>query len=702
TLFDRTGKTLKTMSGMEKHRGHFYNWYDTQSLKPLKPLYISSVDSGNMAGHLLVLRSGLLEMKGGKVVSPKVFDGLADTLAVLRECAAGLEKSKVSGAALSARKLAEQLARLKGKLKPDPDSMQEMHALLRQLSAEISKILSGLDGKHFDRARKWLGAFERQCYDCLEEMAYMAPWLLLSPEIPGMWDRGDEEQRSRLAGLRQELRRLDAIPALDGAARLELKLFSLIDGILGDITLSGADPKREKEWFERLRTAVKETGDRASERIAAIESLALRCGELSAVEFEFLYSREAHLLSIGYNVSEHRADPGRYDLLASESRLCSFVAIAQGKLPQKHWFMLGRLLSKYGGDPILVSWGGSMFEYLMPLLVMPVYEGTLLERTYKAMVACQIQYASNNAIPWGMSESGYNKLDAALAYQYRSFGVPDIGFKRGLSEDLVVAPYAAVLALMVEPDKACANLERLDADGFGGEYGFYEAVDYTPSRAAHDGSCAVVRSYMAHHQGMSLLSLAYLLLDRPMQRRFLADPMFKATELLLQERVPKAAPFFYDTEVSGQLRKIDENDALSRVFTTPNTPAPETHLLSNGSYNLMVTNSGGGYTRWKNLAVTRWHEDAVMEGEGTFIYLRDAGTGEFWSSAYQPTLKRPGKYEAIFSRSRAGFRRRDHNIEAHTEIAVSPEDNMDLRRVNIRNLSRDVRRNERFERSRHH
>ena len=691
TLLNRTEKTLKTMSGMEKYRGHFYNWYDTESLRPLKPLYVSSVDSGNMAGHLLVLRSGLLELKGNKLVPPKVFDGLGDTLSVIEEAAAGLKKSSISGAPGAARKAEELIARLRGKLKPAPDSLLEMHALLRGLSAESSKTLPGLEGKHFDRTRRWLGAFEKQCYDYLEDLAFMAPWLLLPPEIPGMWERGDERQKQRLARLRQELLRLDAIPSLAEAARLELKLFPLIDGILGGGAAQDENFKREQAWFTRLRGAIKETGDRASERIAAIESMALTCGELVGVEFEFLYNKEAHLLSIGYNVSEHRLDPGCYDLLASESRLCSFVAIAQGKLPQKHWFMLGRLLSRYGGDPVLVSWGGSMFEYLMPLLVMPVYEGTLLERTYKAMVACQIEYASNNNIPWGMSESGYNKLDAAMSYQYRSFGVPDIGFKRGLVEDLVVAPYAAILARMVEPEKACANLERFGADGFGGEYGFYEAIDYTPSRAGHDGSCAVVKSYMAHHQGMSLLSLAYVLLDRPMQRRFLADPMFKATELLLQERVPKAAPFLYDTEVTGLVRKTEENDAISRVFTTPNTPAPETHLLSNGSYHLMVTNSGGGYTRWKDIAVTRWHEDAVMENEGTFIYLRDTATGEFWSTSYQPTLKKSAKYEAIFSRSRAEFRRRDYNIDVHTEIAVSPEDNIDLRRVHVRNLSRDTR-----------
>ncbi|MGD9643216.1 MAG: glucoamylase family protein [Elusimicrobiales bacterium] len=690
-LCNRTEKTLKTMGGMEKYRGHFYNWYDTETLKPLKPLYVSSVDSGNMAGHLLVLRAGLLELKSARLVSPKILAGLADTLAVLTESAAELQGSGAPGAAAAGRTATAQAALLRERLSPAPASLREIHSLLRWLSAESAKILPGTEGEHLDAARRWARALERQCYDYLEDMAYIAPWALLPPGPAGMRNMGGEARRAGLAALRVELERLDAVPTLTEAARLELKFGPLLDAALAGADGADYDADRERDWLARLRTALKEAGDRASERMLAIEAMALACTELSAVEFEFLYNRGAHLLSIGYNVSEHRLDTGCYDLLASESRLCSYVAIAQGKLPQKHWFLLGRLLSRYGGDPVLVSWGGSVFEYLMPLLVMPAYEGTLLERTYRAMVACQAEYGRDNGIPWGMSESGYNKLDAALAYQYRSFGVPVLGFKRGLSEDMVVAPYASVLALMVEPALACANLERLQADGYRGEYGFYEAVDYTPSRAAHDGAPAAVRSYMAHHQGMSLLALAYGLLGRPMQRRFLADPMFKATELLLQERVPKAPAFLYDTEVSGLLRKTEESDALSRVFSTPHTPSPEIHLLSNGAYSLMVTNAGDGYTRWKDLAVTRWREDAVVQDGGTYIYLRDADTGEFWSTAYQPTLKAPSRYEAIFSRSRAEFRRRDHEIEAHTEIAVSPEDNIDLRRVRLRNLSRRAR-----------
>jgi cellobiose phosphorylase len=687
-MLERTRDTLSTMNGMEKFRGHFYNWYETETLKPMKPLYISSVDSGNLTGHLIVLRSGLMEMQGKKIISGKIFDGLADTLDVMEESLKEGDKSKPGTLAEPTRRAAELIRGFRERIKQPPGRLMEMHALLRGLSADISGMLPDADWKGAGKAGKWAGAFEKQCYDYLEEISFLAPWALLPTVMPGMWENGDEKQKTRLALLREELRRLDDVPTLSDTARLETRLIPVIDGILENMAEAWKDAAKAKEWLGSLKNAVKQAGTRSSERIREIDYLTLLCGEMSAVEYEFLYSRSTHLLSIGYNVSERKPDPACYDLLASEARLCSFVAIAQGRIPQDHWFMLGRLLSKHGGDPVLVSWGGSMFEYLMPLLVMPTYEGTLLDRTYKTIIGRQIEYAGINNIPWGISESGYNKLDAGMIYQYRSFGVPDTGFKRGLSEDLVVAPYASALALMVEPEKACRNLEYLNENGFAGEYGFFEAVDYTPSRLAPDETFSVVRSYMAHHQGMALLSFAYSLLDKPMQRRFLADPMFKATELLLQERVPNEVPFLFDSEATGPERKVEEREALLRVFTNPGTPMPEVHLLSNGKYSVMVNNSGGGYSRWKDLAVTRWHEDAALDNDGTFIYLRDTDSGEFWSAAYQPTLQKSKKYEAVFSRSRAEFKRRDHFIDTHTEIAVSPEDDIELRRVTLTNRSR--------------
>lgn len=686
-MFNRMEKTFNTLNLLEKFKGHFYNWYDTETLKPLAPLYISSVDSGNLVGHLLVLRSGLMEMREHKIISSKIFDGLADILNILQQSIEEFEKAQESGVFKAFQGASVRIEHFREKSRSSPVCLSEIHTLLRQISVDISKIFLAPDLKKYGDTKKWVRAFERQCYDFLEDMAFIAPWMLLPPEMPGLWDGEGDVQQERLTRLHEALRHLDEIPSLREAARFEQKLVPLIEEIIGGMTLTGEESQKAREWFLKLREVMGEAGTRSSERIKAIDYIILRCDELSGIEYEFLYDKKSRLLSIGYNVSDHKLDRGCYDLLASEARLCSFVAIAQGRMPQEHWFRLGRLIAKSEGVPVLVSWGGSMFEYLMPLLVMPNYDGSLLDRTYKSAVNGQIRYAAKNNIPWGISESGYNKVDANMVYQYRSFGIPDMGFKRGLSKDLVVAPYASMLALMVEPEKACENLERLSSEGSLGRFGLYEAVDYTPLRLAPDKVRAVVKSYMTHHQGMSLLSLVYALLDRPMQRRFLSEPMFKSTELLLQERVPIVEPFLYDFEVTGMLRNTEDKETLLRVFKTSQTPVPEIHTLSNGQYHVMVTNAGGGYSRWQNFAVTRWSEDAALDHDGTFIYLRDVESGDYWSVAYQPTQKEAKDYEALFSQGRAEFKRQDHEIATHTEIAISPEDDTELRRVTITNRS---------------
>ena len=446
----------------------------------------------------------------------------------------------------------------------------------------------------------------------------------------------------------------------------------------------------EPQHFSAIPTLAKLASTHAAERLGVIDNLVERCRELAAMDFEFLYDTVCGLLAIGYDVSERRRDPTCYDLLASEARLASFLLIAQGQLPQKHWFSLGRLLTSHGGDVSLISWSGSMFEYLMPQLIMPSYENTLLEQTCKAAVSRQIEYGRQRAVPWGISESCYNATDMNQVYQYRAFGVPGLGFKRGLGDDLVIAPYASALALTVMPQEACRNLQALAEQGFRGSHGFFEAIDYTPSRVPRGRNHAIVRTFMAHHQGMSLLAFEHVLLNRPMQRRFMSAPLIQATELLLQERVPKKGATLHPhaAEVSAAARPpAAEAGTNMRVFTDPNTLVPEVHLLSNGSYHVMATHAGGGYSRWRDLAVTRWREDVTSDSWGTFIYLRDRDTGRYWSTAYQPTLRRADHYEAIFVQGRAEYRRRDQAIETHTEISVSPEDDVEIRRVTLTNHS---------------
>lgn len=335
----------------------------------------------------------------------------------------------------------------------------------------------------------------------------------------------------------------------------------------------------------------------ALRQLDLVDELIARCRELAVMDFDFLYRDDRGLLAIGFDVGERRLDPACYDLLASEARLASFLLIAQGQVPQKHWFSLGRLLTRHDGVVSLISWSGSMFEYLMPLLIMPSYPSTLLNQTCRAAVARQIEYGRQRQVPWGISESCYNATDINQVYQYRAFGVPGLGFKRGLGDDLVIAPYASALALTVMPQAACRNLQVLAGEGFMGAYGFYEAIDYTPSRLPPDKSHAIVRTFMVHHQGMSLLAFAHVLLDQPMQRRFMSDPILRATESLLQERVPRKGATLHPhaAEVTAAARppSVDAG-SIMRVFSTPHTRIPEVHLLSNGRYHVMVTQAGGG------------------------------------------------------------------------------------------------------------
>ncbi|MCS3505627.1 GH36-type glycosyl hydrolase domain-containing protein [Achromobacter sp. JUb104] len=668
-LLERTQATLATMGQLERYLGHFYNWYDTLTLKPLHPLYISTVDSGNLAGHLLTLRPGLLELAHAPILHPRTFEGLSDALAVLRE--------HVTAPGLAQLDLVAQVLK---SLQPAPSGQAARPALtLAQARQGLERVrelayglLQGYAGPTHAEALWHCQAMLRQCEAARDELTQLAPW----PDVPAdvSWGRFPP---------------LLSIPTLQQVATQSATLLLAIRA-----RHTEADtPDDERAWLSATEQAVMAAGERAAERCARLEHLADTLADMAVAEYGFLYDKGSRLLAIGYNLSERRRDDGLYDLLASEARLCSFVAIAQGQLPQETWFALGRQLSHSPGGPVLLSWSGSMFEYLMPRLVMPSYPHTLLDQTCLSAVRAQIDYGDKLGIPWGMSESAYHLFDGGMNYQYRAFGVPGLGLKRGLADDVVVAPYASMLALMVMPDAACRNLQRLAKDKLMGRYGLYEAIDYTPRRQPPGKNGAIVQSYMAHHQGMGLLSIANVLLGGTMQARFEADPSFQATMLLLQERVPRAAAAYAKATELSVIRSTPpgQTEVSVRVLDTADTPIPEVQLLSNGRYHVMVTNSGAGSSRWKDLAVTRWREDSTCDNWGTFSYVRDVDSGKRWSTTFQPTLKRPDRYEVIFSEGRAEFRRSDHQIDTYTEIVVSPEDDIELRRCRLTNRGRERR-----------
>lgn len=652
-LLQRTDLTFSTLEKLERYSGHFYNWYDTQTLLTLNPRYVSTVDSGNLAGHLLTLRQGLIALPAQKILRPNLFEALHDTFRI----AAALDKEKES-----------PLLPLKEHFEEPKEfssfTIGNLKDYLEKLWLQTNSIIENLPGNTSKELKRWMTALSEQIKKAIDEILFLAPWT--SAPIPEKY---------------LSFKIVSDVPSLDQLAGADKEIRAHLEALRSIVT------EEENTWLSDFEVFIDLASTRARDRIATIQSLAVQCFEFADMQYNFLYDASQHLLAIGYHVDNHHRDSSFYDLLASEARLSSFVAIAQGKLPQENWFSLGRRLTTAENIPVLLSWSASMFEYLMPTLVMPSYENTLLDETGKGTVKRQIEYGKQQNIPWGISESCYNIVDTSLTYQYRAFGVPGLGFKRGLGLDLVIAPYATILALMVDPQAACSNLETMRAAGFEGKYGFFEAIDYTPSRLPRGQSHIVIQAFMAHHQGMSLLSLAYLLLDKPMQKRFEADPQFQTALLLLQEQVPKTTGFYTASTDMEDITPISSH-AQIRVIHTPHTPTPEVQVLSNGKYHVMMTNAGGGYSRWKEIAVTRWREDSTCDNWGSFCYIRNLDTNKLWSNTHHPTLKEADSYTAVFSQGRIEYRRRDDGIETYTEIIVSPEDDIEIRRIHLTNRSK--------------
>lgn len=654
-LIGRTNNVIETLDKMERYNGHLYNWYNTQTLEPLHPKYISTVDSGNFAGHLVTLKQGIASIKNEKIVPSRFFEGLLDTIRIAVDVNPGLASLKTLETTV------ESICRNKP---------GDIYSFRNELT-NVFKQTKDLDNSS-NSPTSWMQKISWQVSNMLDELTVLIPWIHLDniPEVH-----------------KEIIPETTAIPSFAELSELNSIMLQHIF-----LITDGMQNVPKKNWLDNLRISLNTSQKIISELFLGIETIKYKCDDFADIQYKFLYDKSQNLLAIGYNVDEQRKDNSYYDLLASEARLAAFIGIAQGKIPQESWFALGRQLTNAGSTPILLSWSGSMFEYLMPMLVMPSYDNTLLDQTCKAVVQKQIDYGKKRGVPWGISESGYNMVDASLNYQYRAFGVPGLGFKRGLGEDLVISPYATIMSLMVAPEESYKNLQVLKENGFEGQYGFYEAIDYTAARLPRRKTNAVVQSFMAHHQGMSFLSLAYLLLDQPMQKRFEADVQVKTTLLLLQERIPRATTFYSPSvHVADAASLVSTNETPMRIITTPDTVVPEVQLLSNGNYNVMVTNSGAGYSRWRNIALTRWREDSTCDDTGAFCFIRDLDNKITWSNAHQPSLEKTDSYEAVFSQGKAEFRRKDYSIETHTEITVSPEDDIELRRVHLYNRSKKTR-----------
>ncbi len=694
---DRLEATMTTLNHMEMFNGHFYNWYDTLDLHPLEPKYVSTVDSGNLAGHFIVVSNSCREWIRRKLFGPHVLAGMKDTILLLKEELTNAVKAR-QGLTVTQKQFSNAIDLLLTLLDRRPVDAVDWALLLGNLKSgaqTLDDIARALGQEQGDPETSELLVWATAARTCIEsharDLKILNPWASLSSKrILEILESLSNElpEWTRLSSL------LSEEPTLEGAAD-HFKTVSEEFATIRERVLRDSPTNRELlNKIDDLSSAVSISIQGSSELVRRLRSLARSSDAVfSAMDFKFLFDNSRKLFSIGYRVADASLDPSCYDLLASEARLASFIAIAKGDVPSTHWFQMGRFMTPVGRGSALVSWSGSMFEYLMPALVMRSPEGSMLSQTYKYVVLRQIEYGFERYVPWGVSESAFNARDLNLTYQYSSFGVPGLGLKRGLSEDIVISPYSTALAAMVYPGAALKNLQKIEKIGGRGRYGFYEALDYTSTRVPENKNDAVVYAHMAHHQGMSLVSMANVLGDGIMRTRFHADPIVQATELLLQERTPRdvlvARPRAEEVSAVAQVREMIP--PVARRFDTPNDAMPRTQLLSNGSYSVMVTAAGSGYSRWRDLAITRWREDLTRDCWGTYFFLRDVQTSTVWSAGYQPTGVEPDGYEAEFYEDHVEFTRQDLKLTTRLEVVVSSEDDAEVRRVSITNLGARAR-----------
>ncbi|MGZ3769298.1 MAG: GH36-type glycosyl hydrolase domain-containing protein [Bdellovibrio sp.] len=707
---DRLALLFGTIKKMEHFEGHLYNWYDTKTLEPLYPRYISLVDSGNYAAYLLAIKQSCFDILKEPLLRSVYIDGIATTLNIIERELQNLLSTKHSTSSITIQHLLIHIHESKKVIGNNvPENLFDWNLLLRFLRQSLDDVhdsLNALEYEHglryYERIKRWVDSIRMQVRDLQVDIAFFTPYIS-HPSFGRDYLENIKEKDS--IQLWQELYKTlvdnnspnEFIKNIEKAENILKKIKETETEKKGSRLESMVHPQTSPVFnfeLEDLEKNLLEAKNNTLLFLNTSQEIISSCENMfNSMNFKFLLDNERQVFYIGYNVVDSRYDNSYYDLLASEARLASFVAIAKGDIPQRHWFQMGRQLVPAEGKRALVSWSASMFEYLMPHLVMKNFENTLIDETIQAVIQRQISYGKKLNVPWGVSEAGYNARDLNFNYQYGPFGIPGMGLKRGLGHDLVISPYSSFLAALEEPEAAIKNIKILIKQNLMSDYGFYEAVDYTPERLAEKNKYAVIKSFMAHHQGMTLVAIDNVVNNSVMQRRFHSELRVRAAQLLLQERVPQKMQLY--PPKAAELEWSGVGDSLSKSFTRiyekTHHYSPRVQLLSNGKYSLVLSTAGSGYSKCENLAVTRWREDSSRDNWGSFIYVRDLTKERAWSATYQPTVKIPDTYKVAFSEDKAEYWRDDGHISTHTQVIVAPEDNVELRQVTLKNRSTKAR-----------
>jgi cyclic beta-1,2-glucan synthetase len=658
----RLRSSFETVEKLEHYRGHLLNWYDSQTLTALPPRYISTVDSGNLAASLITLKQGCLAMASAPLLGDKQWQGLLAVLDILAEILQALEKIKPEAKTESFEVELTSIYERVSAVQNQPAVWRMTLAWLSgegwaRVSHRLIELLENdpdLQTETLAELQLYLDLLHHQLEDMQHSLDLFAPWLSFREAVV------PPEEASFLqtaAGQAFCMSLPVELPSLGEAEAAYDRIQTGIDNFKTQHEAGREACQKLDQDLALARKAVSSLLTDFSELARQAETAVLN------MDFRFLFSQRRQIFHIGYNASTEQLDPSYYDLLATEARIASLIAIAKGDVPQSHWQHLGRPVTKVNGQQVLLSWSGTMFEYLMPTIFIKNYAGTFLDDSCYAALEAQVNYGKEQQVPWGISESGYYAFDLNLNYQYRAFGVPDLGYKRELPGDLVITPYASLLGLSLQPQAVLKNMEDLEKLHLLGRFGFYEALDKTKSRLPVGQEQAIVQSYMAHHQGMILLAACNYLSQDVMVERFHTDERIRSVELLLQEKIPQN-PIL---EFPHAAEPLELPDGMYSVNSAPwnvpvDSPIPQVHFLAQGETSLMITNAGGGYSQWREFALTRWQADPTLDSWGTWIYVQDCESGALWSATCQPVGDEPENQEVLFYPHKVEFPRSEHGI----------------------------------------
>ncbi|AOR23721.1 GH36-type glycosyl hydrolase domain-containing protein [Clostridium taeniosporum] len=668
-LIDKTEMILNSMKDLQIVHGHYLNWYDTKTKVPLWPRYVSTVDSGNLLGNLWVLKRAMEELKDKEIIRLNELISLKDIYNII-----GKDEPSIKA------------------LFDSNINIREYKEFLNKIFMEIEKFIENEKNNSDNKNKNYLNKKD-------DEIEY---WI-----------------QKFTKEINNKIKYYNYI--FDGLENVYSKEF--FEGVPSIRELISRCEEYENEVSNNFSNTFKIKINNFKTYAKKIDNIIKDINMISEqMDFRFLYDKTRQLFFIGYNVEDDSLGNSYYDLLASESRIASFISIAKNNVPISHWFKLGRGMTNAFHTHSLVSWSGTMFEYFMPSLIMKNYPKTLLSQTYKSVIKAQKSFSKQKKTPWGISECAFYKFDADENYQYKAFGIPGIGLKRGLEDEIVISPYSTLMTLPFCKKSGIKNLKKLEKLGCLGRYGFIEAIDYTKARedkyviknkidddkenlltdthgedsnnskindkVYNDGiKPNKIMTYMVHHLGMSLMALDNFLLNDILINRFHSLPEVKATELLLKEKIPHNITFERNEDYSIRSMYFEGENLISRKFVNANQENTEVLLLSNGGYSSMITVSGSGYSKMDDMMLYRWKGNSTSDDSGMFFYIKNLNSNEYWSSTFEPCKNYGDKYIAEFNLDKAKFNRKDGNIETQMEVVVSPEENFEVRKITLNNLS---------------